>query len=68
MAERMDEFVALFPVHPAYLETFEQVYVAEKREVLKTISGAMKKLLDKEVPETAPSLIAYDSYWQNLKG
>lgn len=67
MAERMDEFVALFPVHPAYLETFEQVYVAEKREVLKTISGAMKKLLDQEVPETAPGLIAYDSYWQNLK-
>jgi hypothetical protein len=67
MAERMDEFVALFPVHPAYLEIFEQVYVAEKREVLKTISGAMKKLLDKEVPETAPGLIAYDSYWQNLR-
>jgi len=67
LAERMDEFVALFPVHPAYLETFERVYVAEKREVLKTISAAMKKLLDKEVPETDPGLIAYDSYWQNLK-
>ncbi|WP_338832719.1 hypothetical protein MHLNE_13780 [Moorella humiferrea] len=67
LAERMDEFVALFPVHPAYLETFERVYVAEKREVLKTISAAMKKLLDREVPETAPGLIAYDSYWQNLK-
>src|SRR5690606_15283283 len=35
MNERMDEFVRLFPVHPAYLDTFEQVYVAEKREVLK---------------------------------
>jgi hypothetical protein len=67
MAEHMDEFVALFPVHPAYLEAFEQVYVAEKREVLKTISGAMKKLLDREVPEQEPGLIAYDSYWQNLR-
>ena len=67
LAERMDEFVALFPVHPAFLETFERVYVAEKREVLKTISAAMKKLLDKEVPEQEPGLIAYDSYWQNLK-
>jgi len=34
MNERMDEFVRLFPVHPAYLDTFERVYVAEKREVL----------------------------------
>lgn len=67
MAERLDEFVALFPVHPAYLEVFEQVYVAEKREVLKTISGEMKKLLDQEVPWDMPGLIAYDSYWQNLK-
>ena len=34
MNERMDTFVELFPVHPAYLDTFEKVYVAEKREVL----------------------------------
>lgn|GEM_PF-2470253 len=63
----MDEFVSLFPVHPAYLETFERIYVAEKREVLKSISAAMKKLLDKEVPDQEPGLIAYDSYWQNIK-
>src|SRR5262249_5687690 len=35
MNERMEEFIRLFPVHPAYLDTFERVYVAEKREVLK---------------------------------
>lgn len=29
MNERMEEFVRLFPVHPAYLDTFERVYVAE---------------------------------------
>ncbi len=28
MNERMDEFVRLFPVHPAYLDTFERVYSA----------------------------------------
>lgn len=27
MNERMEEFVRLFPVHPAYLDTFERVYV-----------------------------------------
>lgn len=67
MNERMDEFVRLFPVHPAYLDTFERVYVAEKREVLKTLSGAIRRMLSESVPTDEPGLIAYDSYWQNLK-
>jgi len=67
MNERMDEFVRLFPVHPDYIDTFERVRAVEKREVLKTISLAMKKLLDQEVPEDRPGLIAYDSYWMNLR-
>ncbi len=67
MNERMDEFVRLFPVHPAYLDTFERVYVAEKREVLKTLSAAIRRMLSETVPADEPGLIAYDSYWQNLK-
>ena len=67
MNERMDEFVRLFPVHPDYIDTFERVTAVEKREVLKTLSLAMKKLLDQEVPEDRPGLIAYDSYWMNLR-
>lgn len=67
MNERMDEFVRLFPVHPAYLDTFERVYVAEKREVLKTLSAAIRRMLTESVPADEPGLIAYDSYWQNLK-
>ena len=62
LAERLTEFAALFPIHPAYIETFEQVYVAEKREVLKTFSQAIRGLLDKEVPPDRPGLIAYDHY------
>jgi hypothetical protein len=67
MAEKMDDFVRLFPVHPAYLETFERVYVAEKREVLKTLSVAMQARLDQDVPRDEPGLIAYDSYWASLR-
>ena len=67
MNERMDTFVDLFPVHPAYLDTFEKVYVAEKREVLKTLSVAIRGLIDHEVPDTEPGLVAYDSYWLHLK-
>ena len=67
MNERMDEFVRLFPVHPDYIDTFERVTAVEKREVLKTVSLAMKKLLKKDVPLDRPGLIAYDSYWTTLR-
>ncbi len=67
MNERMDEFVRLFPVHPDYIETFERVTAVEKREVLKTLSLAMKKMLQQNVPDDYPGLIAYDTYWANLR-
>ena len=46
MNERMDEYVRLFPVHPDYLKTFEQIHFTEKRGALKTIEAAMLALLD----------------------
>ncbi len=58
MAERMDEFVALFPVHPAYLTTFEQLTLVEKREVLRTVEAEIRQRADQEVPATAPSIIS----------
>ena len=65
--EHMDEFVRLFPVHPDYIDTFERVTVAEKREVLKTLSLTMKAMLEKDVPQDEPGLVAFDSYWNTLK-
>ena len=67
MNERMDEFVRLFPVHPDYIDTFERVTAVEKREVLKTLSLAMKKMHDQDMPDDRPGLIAYDTYWTNLR-
>lgn len=66
MNERMDEFVNLFPVHPDYIDTFEQVSAVEKRQILKSLSKSMKKLMELDVPTDHPGLIAYDSYWQEL--
>ena len=66
MNERMDEFVRLFPVHPEYIDTFERITAVEKREALKTISSAMKDLLDQDVPQDQPGLLAFDSYWKVL--
>ena len=67
MNERMDEFVRLFPVHPDYIDTFERVTAVEKREVLKTLSLAMKKLVNSNLPTDRPGLIAYDEYWTTLR-
>ena len=67
MNERMDEFVRLFPVHPDYIDTFERVTAVEKREVLKTLSFAMKKLLNQKVPTDRPGVISYDDYWTTLR-
>src|SRR5260370_30639654 len=64
---RLEDFVLLFPVHPAYIDTFAQVTVVEKREVLKSLSIAMRKRLDEELPASEPGLIAYDTYWTNLR-
>ena len=67
MNEQMDEFVRLFPVHPDYIDTFERVTAVEKREVLKTLSLAMKRLLGQDVPVDRPGVIAYDGYWTTLR-
>jgi Family of unknown function (DUF6079) len=67
MNERMDEFVRLFPIHPTYIDTFERITVIEKREILKTLSLAMKGIVNQNVPEDRPSIIAYDSYWNTLR-
>ena len=67
MNERLDEFVRLFPVHPDFIDTFERITVIEKREVLKTLSLAMKRIIDQELPSDSPGLIAYDTYWNTLR-
>lgn len=67
MNEQIDEFVRLFPVHPDYIDVFERITAIEKREVLKTLSLAMKRRLDEPVPDDEPGLIAYDGYWQTLR-
>ena len=67
MNERLDEFVRLFPVHPDFIDVFERITVIEKREVLKTLSLAMKRIIDRELPTEIPGLIAYDTYWSTLR-
>jgi predicted ATPase len=67
MNERMDEYVRLFPVHPDYLKTFEQIHFTEKRGALKTIEAAMLAILDQDVPADRPLFISYESFWNTIK-
>lgn len=67
MTERMDDFAALFPIHPDYVETFERIPIVEKRGVLQIISFAIKELVAQAVPADRPGVIAFDSYWKALK-
>lgn len=66
MAERLDDFVEMFPVHPAYLVLFEQVSVGERRDLLKALSMEMNTLIDQPLPTDAPGLITFDSYWRMI--
>ena len=67
MNERMDEYVRLFPVHPDYVDAFEQIHFVEQRQVLKTLSQEMKSVMADQVPTDRPGLIAYDSYWTHIE-
>src|SRR5439155_5928777 len=67
MAESLESFVSLYPVHPAYLKTFELVTLVEKRKVLTTLSDAMRAILDTDVPSGSPGLICYDTYRAQLE-
>lgn len=67
MNERLDEYVRLFPVHPDYIDTFEQLVFTEKRGALETLQNQMQKILDQELPEDHPGLISYDSFWETVR-
>lgn len=68
MSTRMDEFVDLFPIHPAYIYVFNKVYLVENRHILKNISRVIRDIFDKDVPEDAPGIYSFDTYWPAIKG
>ena len=67
MNERLDDFVRLFPVHPDFIDTFERLTAVEKRQVLQTLSNAMRRILNDRLPADHPGVIAYDFYWHTLR-
>lgn len=66
MNEKLDIFANLFPIHPDYINTFEKIPIVEKRGVLQVISDAIRNLIEHEVPEDAPGILAADDCWKYL--
>lgn len=67
MAERMEEYVELYPIHPTYVEVLNRIYAVENRHVLKNLSDTIVSVLDKEVDLNVPGVFSFDSYWPFIK-
>ncbi len=67
MSSRMEQFVDLFPIHPAYIDVFNKVYLIENRHILKNISTTIRDIFDTDVPSDAPGIISFDNYWPAIK-
>ena len=66
LSQRLEVFVELFPVHPRFFDVFSQVWLGEKREILRTLTAEIQDLMGVEVDETVPHLITYDRYWRRM--
>jgi hypothetical protein len=67
MHANLEEYVDLFPVHPAFFDNFQLVKIANgQREILKTLSAKFETLRNEDVPTDHPGLISFDSYWIDL--
>lgn len=67
MSSRMDDYVNLYPIHPAYIDVFNKLYLIENRHILKNISITIKNIFLDDVPENAPGIISFDNYWEAIK-
>lgn len=67
MASRLEDYVDMFPIHPAYIDTFQHIVTVEKREVLKTISETIGAIIEEEVTDKAPGIVSFDTYWKRIK-
>lgn len=68
MHGRTQDYIELFPVHPAYFENFEKIRIGRsQREILKTLSHQFANILDQEVPKDNPGLLTYDRYWEDIQ-
>lgn len=67
MLDNLPAYIDLFPIHPEYIKVFEDLIIAEKRDVLKTFSSAIQTILKTDIPTDQPGLVSYDHFWNFLQ-
>jgi cytochrome b subunit of formate dehydrogenase len=67
MGDRLDDFVALFPVHPDLVEVFAKIPIAGRLAILPTLSKLVSQRLGQPSGTDGPGLIAFDSLWNILR-
>ena len=67
LAGRLDEFVALFPVHPDCLAVLEKLSFLPPPALLSWLAGEVEQTLDQPLPADRPGLIGYDRFWEQLR-
>lgn len=67
MSSRLEEFVDLYPIHPAYIDVFNKMHHVENRHILRSISEAIEKLMNTEFSDDKPGIISFDDYWPSIK-
>lgn len=65
--EDMEKYVNLYPIHPSYLDAFENVNNIEKRVALRTISIEMNRIINENIPASETGIISFDSYWSFIE-
>lgn len=63
----LEAFVEMFPIHPAYLKTFEALTIVEKRRILSSLTEQIRQRLDQDVPQEEPGVICFDAYRAELE-
>jgi len=67
MSERLDDYVNLYPIHPSYIDVFNNIHIIENRHILANISKTIGGILDKEINQNEPGIISFDSYWPSIR-
>lgn len=67
MSTKLDEFVDLYPIHPAYIEVFNKIFIYETRHILKDISETIRRIISNDIPVETPGIYSFDNSWTAIK-
>jgi hypothetical protein len=63
----IEQFVALFPAHPRFIDEFQRVLVVERREILTVLSKEGRVFAERQIDVGRLDLITSDEYWKHIE-